>query len=97
LRLGGSMVNTGSYRWKRFRGPPETRQPYNDGAWYQFGSSGYGLFEILSLTEEQKMLAVITLNDDENPSDMADLVECIWVSKHFMGENTCYGRSPTTV
>ena len=29
LRLGGSMVLTPGYRWKNFRGPRETREPYS--------------------------------------------------------------------
>ena len=33
MRNGGSQCNAEGYRWKRFRGAPEDRDPF-DGTWY---------------------------------------------------------------
>ena len=86
LRLGGSAILVDEYRWKRFRGPAELRQPYN-GFWYQFGSSSsYGFFEFLSLCESLQIpLCVVTMNSEESLEDVYDFLEYV------------YGNATTTV
>ena len=74
LRLGGSMVLCDGYRWKRFRGPPEARQPYA-GVWYRYDTAGWKIFETLELCEAAGIeTCVITLPITETVTDLEDLV-----------------------
>lgn len=82
VRLGGSMCNEPGYRWKNFRGPRELRQPYV-GNWYPFQSGGFRFFEVLEMCEAADSWCAITINNDEQPKDMADFVEY------------CFGNSST--
>ncbi|CAK9060530.1 unnamed protein product [Durusdinium trenchii] len=79
LRLGGSMCNAPEYRWKHFRGPRESRQPWQ-GFWHPYVSSGFGLFEVLELCEAAEVHCVITLNNQETPEDVADFIEYCFAS-----------------
>ena len=75
LRLGGSMVLCDGYRWKRFRGPREARQPYA-GVWYRYDTAGWKIFETLELCEALGIEAcVITLPVTETVADLEDLIE----------------------
>lgn len=76
LRLGGSMVLCDGYRWKRFRGPREARQPYA-GVWYRYDTAGWKIFETLELCEALGIEkgCVITLPVTETVADLEDLVE----------------------
>jgi hypothetical protein len=86
LRLGGSAILVDEYRWKRFRGPAELRQPYS-GFWYKYGSSSsWGIFEFLNLCESLNIsLCVVTLNAQESLEDVGDFLEYV------------YGNATTTV
>lgn len=81
FRNGGSMDNRATYRWKDFRGPRDTRQPYQ-GLWYQqqglTQSRRFAMFEIVDLCSVIGCRPVLTLNNLETPADMADLVEYCW-------------------
>jgi len=81
LRLGGSMCNVEGYRWKQFRG--DVRAPYH-GWWHPVASSAFRLFEVLELCEAGEVECVLTLNNEETPEDMADLLEY------------CFGSTQTT-
>lgn len=61
------------YRWKNFRGPRELRQPYK-GNWYGYASGGWRMFEFLDFCDAADLYCVVTLNNEETPSDAADLV-----------------------
>lgn len=74
LRLGGSTCNVDGWRWKNMRGPREHRQPYT-GLWHPYASQGWRIFEFLDLCERLGVQAVVTLNNLEEPEDLADLVE----------------------
>lgn len=74
LRLGGSTCNVEGWRWKNMRGPREHRQPYA-GFWHPYASQGWRIFEFLDLCERLGVQAVVTLNSEETPEDLADLVE----------------------
>lgn len=74
MRLGGSMVNAQGYRWKNMIGPRDRRPPYR-GTWYPYSSNGWGIFEFLGLCEAAGFQAVVAVNMDETPQDLADLVE----------------------
>eukprot|EP01084_Bolivina_argentea_P173338 300219_1 len=81
VRMGGSMCNRDTYRWKYFRGARENRQPYA-GLWYQqqglTQSRGFGMFEMIDTCTEIGCQALITINNQETASDMADFVEYCW-------------------
>lgn len=81
LRMGGTMCNVDGYRWKAFRGPRFDREPYQ-GYWYQEAgatqSRGFGMFEVVDLCQALRCVPIITLNHEETPEDMADLVEYLW-------------------
>ena len=78
IRMGGGMCNRDTYRWKYFRGPRDQRQPYQ-GLWYQqqglTQSRGFGMFEIIDTCNEIGCQPLITINNEELPTDMADFVE----------------------
>ena len=62
LRNGGSQCNAAGYRWKRFRGDRDHREPF-DGTWYKkFASPGWRIFEFLEFCEAMDLEAVVTLN-----------------------------------
>eukprot|EP00933_Yihiella_yeosuensis_P007713 TRINITY_DN11286_c1_g1_i1.p1 TRINITY_DN11286_c1_g1~~TRINITY_DN11286_c1_g1_i1.p1 ORF type:complete len:726 (-),score=94.82 TRINITY_DN11286_c1_g1_i1:113-2164(-) len=86
LRLGGSTCNVDGWRWKSMRGPREYRQPYR-GQWHPYASQGWRIFEFLDLCEKMGVLAVVTINNNETPEDLADLVEYA-----FGSNNTAWGR-----
>jgi alpha-L-arabinofuranosidase len=69
------------YRWKYFRGPRDYRQPYQ-GLWYQetglTQSRGFGMFEIADLCSAIGCFPIVTINNLELASDMADFVEYCW-------------------
>jgi len=81
FRNGGTMCNGEEYRWKRFRGPRDSRQPYH-GFWYQQAgltqSRRFAMFEGIDLCSVIGCDPVITLNNLEAPGDMGDFVEYCW-------------------
>jgi hypothetical protein len=78
LRLGGSAILVDGYRWKRFRGQSELRQPYQ-GFWYSWSSSSWGFFEFLELCESLNIsLCVVTMNSQEVLQDIDDFVEYVY-------------------
>ncbi|CAE7919664.1 abfA, partial [Symbiodinium necroappetens] len=72
LRLGGSMCNAAGYSWKNFRG---TRRDAYRGFWHPVASSSFRIFEVLELCEVAEVQCAITMNSNEDPTDMADFVE----------------------
>jgi hypothetical protein len=87
-RLGGSDCNSAEYRWKRFQGPVWNREPF-DGTWYKkYSSPGWRVFEFLQMCEGAQVPAVVTLNNEETPADMADLVEYAYGDK----DSTTWGK-----
>jgi alpha-L-arabinofuranosidase len=77
LRFGGSAINADSYRWKTMIGPRQNR-PVTDGTWYPYESTGWGIFDFLNLGEAMGVQAVPTLNIDETPQDMSDLMDYLF-------------------
>jgi hypothetical protein len=81
IRFGG-CANSGcgdvsEYRWKTMIGDPVTR-PVTKGFWYPYESNGWGIFEFLRLGEAMGIEAVPSLNIDETPQDVADLVQYLY-------------------
>jgi len=76
LRYGGSMINSGEYRWKKMIGPRDRRPPYAC-IWYDESSNGWGIPDFLDFCEAAGFLAIPTLNVDETPQDMADFLEYV--------------------
>ncbi len=76
LRMGGCMVNTAEYRWKKMTGPRALRPPYQ-GFWYPYSSDGWGIIDFLNFCEAAGFLGIPALNIDETPEDMADFVEYV--------------------
>ena len=74
LRYGGSMVNSGEYRWKHMIGPRDRRPPYH-GTWYPYSTDGWGILDFLNFCEAAGFLAVPAVNFDETPQDLADFVQ----------------------
>ncbi|MFO0960566.1 MAG: alpha-L-arabinofuranosidase C-terminal domain-containing protein [Isosphaeraceae bacterium] len=74
MRLGGLMINAEGYRWKKMIGPRDRRPPYK-GFWYPHSSNGWGIFEFLQFCEAAGFEAIVDLNLDETPQDLADFVE----------------------
>eukprot|EP00439_Symbiodinium_sp_Y106_P046419 s926_g5.t3 len=72
LRLGGTMCNAAGYSWKNFRG---TRRDAYRGFWHPVASSSFRILEVLQLCEVAEVQCAITLNSNEDPTDMADFVE----------------------
>jgi alpha-L-arabinofuranosidase len=74
MRLGGLMANAEGYRWKNMIGSRDRRPP-SKGFWYPHSSNGWGIFDFLDFCEAAGFLAVVDLNMDETPQDLADFVE----------------------
>lgn len=74
LRYGGSMVNAEGYRWKNMIGPREKRPPYK-GWWYPYSTNGFGIEDFLQFCEAAGFEPAFTVNIEETPQDMADMVE----------------------
>ncbi|GHH38699.1 RICIN domain-containing protein [Lentzea cavernae] len=81
IRFGG-CANSGcgdvsEYKWKTMIGDPVTR-PVTKGFWYPYESNGWGIFEFLRLGEAMGIEAVPSLNIDETPQDVADLMQYLY-------------------
>jgi alpha-L-arabinofuranosidase len=74
LRYGGSMVNAPEYRWKDMIGDPDLRPPYH-GTWYASSTNGFGIFDFLRFCEAAGFEGAFAINDEETPSDAADLAD----------------------
>jgi hypothetical protein len=74
LRYGGSMVNDAGYRWKNMSGPREFRPP-SHGTWYAHSSNGWAIPDFLNLCEAMGVMAIPAINVDEDPRDLADLLD----------------------
>lgn len=77
LRFGGSAINAASYRWKTMIGPVQDR-PVTDGTWYPYESTGWGIFDFLNLGEAMGVEAIPTINVNETPQDIADLMDYLF-------------------
>ncbi|QEH31941.1 Non-reducing end beta-L-arabinofuranosidase [Aquisphaera giovannonii] len=73
MRLGGSMINADTYRWKNMIGPRDRRQPHK-GTWYPYSSNGWGIFEFLGFCGAAGILPIVDLNIDETPQDILDFL-----------------------
>lgn len=73
LRLNGGMIEVPDFRWKNLHGPRDQRMPY-DGFYDRYCSSGYGPVEHLAFCNAAGFTAVIGLNLEEAPDDVADFV-----------------------
>jgi hypothetical protein len=85
IRFGG-CANSGcgdvsDYKWKTMIGPAAER-PVTKGFWYPYESNGFGIFEFLQLGEALGIEAVPSLNIDESPDDIRDLMEYLYGSAH---------------
>lgn len=83
IRFGG-CANSGcgdvsEYRWKAMIGDPVLR-PVTRGFWYPHESNGFGIFEFLQLGEALGIEAVPSLDIDEKPWDVRDLMEYLYGS-----------------
>lgn len=83
IRFGG-CANSGcgdvsDYKWKTMTGDPVDR-PVTKGFWYPYESNGWGIFDFLQLGEAMGIQAVPSLNIDESPSDIADLMDYLYGS-----------------
>ncbi len=76
LRLGGSMINSQQYRWKKMVGPRDRRPPYH-GTWYPYSSNGWGILDFLNFCEAADFLGIPAFNIEETPEDMADFAEYV--------------------
>jgi alpha-L-arabinofuranosidase len=81
IRFGG-CANSGcgdvsDYKWKTMVGDPVNR-PVTKGWWYPYESNGWGIFDFLRLGEAMGIEAVPSLNIDESPSDIADLMDYLY-------------------
>ncbi|MBB3695242.1 alpha-L-arabinofuranosidase C-terminal domain-containing protein [Sphingomonas sp. BK580] len=81
LRFGG-CANSGcgdvsEYRWKAMVGDPVLR-PVTKGFWYPYESNGFGIFEFMQLGEALGVEAVPSLNIDEKPEDVRDLMDYLY-------------------
>ncbi|MFG1646629.1 RICIN domain-containing protein [Amycolatopsis sp. NPDC049252] len=81
IRFGG-CANSGcgdvsDYKWKTMIGDPVTR-PVTRGFWYPYESNGWGIFDFLRLGEAMGIDAVPSLNIDETPQDIADLMQYLY-------------------
>ena len=93
------MANAAGYRWKDFIGPYDKRQPYA-GDWYRdpgctitgsncpIQSRGWGMWELIDMVSVFGVTPIITVNNAENPADMADFVEFA----HGDAHSTVWGR-----
>jgi alpha-L-arabinofuranosidase len=83
IRFGG-CANSGcgdvsDYKWKAMIGDPVSR-PVTRGFWYPYESNGFGIFEFLQLGESLGIEAVSSLNIDETPNDIRDLMDYLYGS-----------------
>lgn len=76
LRMGGSMINTPEYRWKKMIGPRAQRPPYK-GFWHLYSSNGWGIMDFLNFCEAAGFLGIPDLDINETPGDLADFVEYV--------------------
>jgi hypothetical protein len=81
IRFGG-CANSGcgdvsQYKWKTMIGDPVNR-PVTTGFWYPYESNGWGIFDFLKLGEAMGIEAVPSLNIDETPQDIADLMQYLY-------------------
>ena len=74
LRYGGTMVNAPGYRFKNMMGDRDRRPPYK-GHWYAYSTNGFGIEEFLQLCEAAGFVPSFAVNIDEEPQDMADMIE----------------------
>ena len=74
LRYGGSMVNSGGYKWKNMIGPRDRRPPYA-GTWYRYSSDGWGILDFMDFCEAAGFEYIPAFNMGETPQDMADFIE----------------------
>ncbi|MGA2619876.1 MAG: alpha-L-arabinofuranosidase C-terminal domain-containing protein [Thermoguttaceae bacterium] len=74
LRYGGSMVNSGGYKWKQMIGPRDRRPPYA-GTWYRYSSNGWGIVDFMAFCEAAGFQYVPAFNLGETPQDMADFMQ----------------------
>jgi alpha-L-arabinofuranosidase len=74
LRYGGTMVNVPGYRFKNMTGNRDCRPPYK-GHWYAYSTNGFGIEEFLQLCEAAGFVPSFAVNIDEDPQDMADMIE----------------------
>lgn len=74
LRYGGSAINAPTYRWKTMIGAPADR-PVTTGTWYPYESNGFGIFDFLNLAQALGVQAVPTINVNETPQDISDLMD----------------------
>lgn len=81
IRFGG-CANSGcgdvsEYRWKAMVGDP-ARRPVTRGFWYPQESNGWGIFDFLRLGEAMRVEAVPSLDIDERPADVHDLMDYLY-------------------
>lgn len=74
LRYGGTMINAPEYRFKKMIGDPDRRPPYR-GHWYTYSTNGFGIEEFVKFCEAANFTAAFAVNIEEDPQDMADMVE----------------------
>ncbi|MCM8732449.1 alpha-L-arabinofuranosidase C-terminal domain-containing protein [Hephaestia sp. GCM10023244] len=83
IRFGGcangGCGDVSDYKWKSMIGDPAQR-PVTRGFWYPYESNGFGLFEFLQLGEALGVEAVMSLNIDETPEDIRDLMDYLYGS-----------------
>jgi len=83
IRFGGcangGCGDVSDYKWKAMIGDPISR-PVTRGFWYPYESNGFGIFEFLQLGESLGIEAVSSLNIDETPSDIRDLMDYLYGS-----------------
>lgn len=81
IRFGG-CANSGcgpvpDYKWKAMVGDPAHR-PVTRGFWYPYESNGFGIFDFLQLGEALGIEAVPSLNIEETPADIRDLMDYLY-------------------
>ncbi len=74
LRYGGTMINVPGYRFKKMIGNPDNRPPYR-GHWYRYSTNGFGIEDFLKFCEAAGFTPAFAINIEENPRDIADMVE----------------------
>lgn len=74
IRYGGSMINSGQYRWKKMIGPRDRRSPYAC-VWDPHATNGWAIPDFLNFAEAMGVLAIPAFNIDESPQDMVDFLE----------------------
>lgn len=74
LRYGGTMVNVPAYRFKDMIGDRDKRPPYR-GHWYWWSTNGFGIEDFLQFCEKAGFVPAFSVNIEEDPQDMADMIE----------------------